>query len=95
MASANSNDHRDGLFIPKGVAYLLGLTMYEQVLKDNNFFLNQVATILVNLYKAWFAIIDPTQTSETKPTSLYEQMLHKRWFLWINLLERTNAFLSL
>jgi len=76
MASATSNDHRDGLFIPKGAAYLLGPTMYEQVLKDNNFFINQVATIPVNLeYKAWFAIIDSTQTSETEPTSLHEHLL--------------------
>jgi len=94
MASATSNDHHDGLFIPKGAAYLLRPTMYKQVLKDNNFFLNQVATIPVNLeYNAWYAIIDPTQTSETKPTSLYEHLLRKPWFLRIESVGKNKCLL--
>jgi len=84
MASATSNDIRNGTFIPTGAVHLLGPTTYEQVLKANNFFLNQVATIPVNLeYGAWFAIIDTNQTSETEPTSLYEHLLRKPWFLRI------------
>jgi len=45
--------------VPQGAAYLLGLQTYEQVLKENNFFLNTVATIPINIeYKAWFAVIN-------------------------------------
>ncbi len=66
-----TNDQRDGIFIPKGMAYLLSQPSYVQMLQENNFFLTTVATILVNMeYQAWFAIIDPNQTSETEPISL-------------------------
>jgi len=76
MASETNNDDRDGIFIPKGAAYLLGPKMFEQVLKDNNFFLSNVATIPVNLeYEAWFAIIDPDNNSATDPISLHEHLL--------------------
>ena len=83
MASETNNDNRDGVFIPKGAAYLLGPKMYEQVLQDNNFFLTTVATILVNLeYEAWFAIIDP-HNNGSDPISLHEHLLRKPWFLRI------------
>jgi len=49
LAAQTSHDHRDGVFLPTGAANLLGPTTYAQVLKDNNFFLTQVATIPVNL----------------------------------------------
>jgi len=45
MASETSNDHCDGIFLPKGAAHQFGPKMYEQVLQENNFFLTQVATI--------------------------------------------------
>jgi len=37
MAST-SHDPRDGIFVPKGTVPLLGPSIYEQVLKDHNFF---------------------------------------------------------
>jgi len=37
MASATSNDQCDGIYLPKGVAYLLGLQTYTQVLQENIF----------------------------------------------------------
>jgi len=83
MASETNNDNRDGVFIPKGAAYLLGPKMYEQVLQDNNFFLTTVATIPVNLeYEAWFAVIDP-HNNGSDPISLHEHLLRKPWFLRI------------
>jgi len=82
LAAATNNDTRDGVYIPKGAAYVLGTTTYEQVMRDNNFFLTTVATIPVNLqYEAWFAVIDPNQTSETEPVSLHDHLLQKPWFL--------------
>jgi len=82
LASATNNDTRDGVFLPKGAGYLLGTTTYEQVMRDNNFFLTTVATIPVNLqYEAWFAVIDPNQTSDTKPVSLHDHLMRKSWFL--------------
>jgi len=55
MASATSTEQRDGVYLPKGAAYLLGLQTYAQALQENNSFLNIVVTILVNLvYNAWF-----------------------------------------
>jgi len=54
--------------------------MYEQVLRDNNLFLDQVATIPVNLeYAAWFAMVDPQATSDTNLISLNEHLLCN-WF---------------
>ncbi len=86
MASETNNDNRDGIYIPKGAAYLLGPKMYEQVLQENNFFLTTVATIPVNLeYEAWFAIIDPHNNNGTDPISLHEHLLRKPWFLRIEL----------
>ncbi len=62
LASKTSNDPRDGIFIPKGSAHLLGATTYKQVLKDNNFFLNNLVTIPINLeHTAWFSVINPNQ----------------------------------
>ncbi len=37
--ASTSNDPRDGVFVPKGAVHLLGPSIYEQVLKDHNFFL--------------------------------------------------------
>jgi len=76
MASKTGSDQRDGTFLPKGAAYLLGPKTYEQVLKDNNFFLSNVATVLVNLeYGAWFAVINPNNASATEPISLYYHLV--------------------
>jgi len=36
LASETSSYHCDGMFVPTGVASLLGPQTYEQVLKDNN-----------------------------------------------------------
>jgi len=84
MATATNNDHHDGVFLPKGAAYLLGPQTYGQIMRDNNFFLTTVATVPVNLeYEAWFAIIDPHQTSDTDPVSLYDHLLKQPWFLRI------------
>ncbi len=94
MATTTSNDQRNGIFIPKGAAYLLGPQTYEQVLKDNNFFLTTVATIPVNLeYAAWFAILDPNQTSETEPLSLHAHLLRQPWFLRIDSVTRNKCII--
>jgi len=80
--AANTTDQRDGVYIPKGAAYLLGLQTYTQLLQENNDFLNTVATIPVNLeYGAWFAVIDPNQTSEDEPISIHDHLTQKPWFL--------------
>jgi len=84
LAAATNSDQHDGVFLPKGAAYLLGPQTYTQVLQENEFFLTTVATIPVNLeYNAWFAVIDPTQTSETDPVSLHDHLLRKPWFIRI------------
>jgi len=84
LASATNNDQHNGIFIPKGANYLLGPDTYEQIMRDNNFFLTTVATILVNLeYKVWFAVINPNQTSESEPGSLHDHLMWKLWFLQI------------
>jgi len=76
LASENSNDHHDGVFLPKEAATLLGLTTYEQVLQENKFFLTTVVTIPVNLeYGAWFAMIDPNPTLENELVSLNNHLL--------------------
>jgi len=55
---------------------MLGPPVYEQILKDNNFFLNNLATIPVNLEHAvWFAVINLTQQSETKPVLLHDHLI--------------------
>ncbi len=81
MAAETCNDNRYGIFLPKGAVHQLGPQMYEQVLQENNFFLDQVATIPVNLeYEAWFAIIDPNAASENDPILLNEHLLRHPWF---------------
>jgi len=92
LAAEKSNDHHDGTFLPKGAVHLLGMQTYEQVLKENNFFLTQVATIPVNLeYEAWFALIDPHTTSDSDPLSLHEHLLRKPWFLRIESVSRQKC----
>jgi len=82
LASEVTNDTRDGVFLPNGAVHLLGPATYAQVLQDNNLFLNNVATVPVNLeYEAWFAVIDPDNHSEDAPISLHEHLLRKTWFL--------------
>jgi len=93
MATTRHNQ-RDGIFVPKGAVHLLGPQTYKQVLKDHNFFLTTVATIPINLeYHAWFAIINPNNTSETEPTSLYEHLLQKPWFLQIEEVARRKCLI--
>jgi len=93
MASV-TNDQRDGLFLPKGAAYLLGPQQYAQMLQANNFFLTTVATVPVNLeYQAWFAIIDPHQTSDTEPISLHEHLLRKPWFLRLESVSKNKCII--
>jgi len=75
-AAETSNDTHDGAFLPKGAVNLLGPATYAQVLKNNNLFLNQVATVPVNLeYNAWFAIINPNVTSDDTPLSLHDHLM--------------------
>ncbi len=94
LAAATNNDQRDGVFLPKGAAYLLGPQTYAQVLQENEFFLTTVATIPVNLeYNAWFAIIDATQTSETDPVSLHDHLLRKPWFIRIESVAKNKCLL--
>jgi len=93
MASTN-HDQRDGVFVPKGAVHLLGPSIYEQVLKDHNFFLTTVATIPINLeYRAWFAVIDPIATTETDPISLHEHLTRKSWFLRLEEVDRRKCLL--
>jgi len=82
FASKVSNDTRDGVFLPNGAVHLIGPATYMQVLQENNFFLNNVVTIPVNLeYVAWFAIINPNNHSDDTPVSLHDHLLQKTWFL--------------
>jgi len=93
MATTITNQ-RDGVFVPKGAVHMLGPQTYEQVLKDHNFFLTTVATVPVNLeYRAWFAIIDPNNASETDPTTLYDHLIRKTWFLRIEEVERRKCLI--
>jgi len=93
-ATENSNDHRDGAFLPKGAATLLGPTTYAQVMKDNNFFLTQIATIPVNLeYNAWFAVIDPNETSEDATISVHDHLLRQPWFIRIESVARYKCLI--
>jgi len=94
MASENNSYHRDGTFVPKGAAYLLGPQTYEQVLKDNNLFLSNVATIPINLeYDAWFAVINPHASSDTTTILLYNHLICKPWFLRIESVGRNKCLL--
>jgi len=93
MASITSNDQRDGVYLPKGAGHLLGPQTYEQVLKDNNFFLTTVATIPVNLeYRAWYAVISPTTSSENEPISLHDHLLRQTWFLQIEEVDHRKCY---
>jgi len=38
LAVETSNDHCNGIFLPKGTVHQLGLPTYEHMLKENNFF---------------------------------------------------------
>ncbi len=92
MASELSNDTRDRVFPPKGAIHLLGVETYAQVLNNNNFFLNNVATIPVNLeYDVWFAVIDPINNNENNPISLYDHLVRQPWFLRIEAVTRTKC----
>jgi len=94
MASTTSNEQRDRVFVPKGVAYLLGPQTYEQVLKENNFFLTMVASIPVNMeYDAWFTIIDLNAQSKTELLSLHDHLIRQLWFLWIESVARKKCLL--
>ncbi len=94
MASETNNVQRDGVFLPKGAVHLLGPTTYEQVLKEHNFFLTTVATIPINLeHRAWYAIIDPTASSDTELISLHDHLIRKSWFLRIEEVDRRKCFL--
>jgi len=94
LASETTNDQRDSVVVPKGAAYLLGPQTYEQILRDNNFFLTTVATIPVNLtYNAWFAVIDANQSTETEPISLYDHLVRKPWFLRIESVAKEKCLL--
>jgi len=67
---------------------------YEQVLKENNFFLTTLAMIPINMeYGAWFAVIDLTNTSETDPLSLHDHLIQKPWFLRIELVTRNKCII--
>ncbi len=78
LASKVTNDTRDGVFLPNGAVHLIGPATYVQVLQENNFFLNNVVTIPVNLeYAAWFAVINPNNHSDDAPVSLHEHLLQK------------------
>jgi len=58
--------------------------MYDQVLKNNNFFLTTVATVPINLeFRAWHAVISPNTSSDNEPISLYDHLIRKPWFLHI------------
>jgi len=94
MASETSSAQRDGVFLPKGAIHLLGPTTYEQVLKDNNFFLTTVATIPINLeHRAWYAVVDPTAPSDSELISLYDHLIRKPWFLRIEEVDRRKCLL--
>ncbi len=94
LAAESGTNYRDGVFLPKGAALLLGPQTYANVLKENDVFLNNVATVPVNLeYAAWFAVIDPNNHSETEPISLHEHLLRKPWFLRIESVSRNKCLL--
>jgi len=83
LAAITTTD-RDGVFLPKGAAYLLGLETYVNALKANEFFLNTIAMIPVNLeFDVWFAVINLNHASEDDPISLYDHLTRQPWFLRI------------
>jgi len=63
-------------------------------MKDNNFFLTTVATVPINLeYRAWFALINADNDSDTNPLTLYDHLLRKMWFLQIEEVNRRKCLL--
>jgi len=53
-----------------------------------------VATIPVSLeYNAWFAVIDPNQTSENAPISLHDHLLRKPWLLQIESVAKNKCII--
>jgi len=94
MAADTSTDQRNGMFIPKGAVHLIGPSTFEQVLKENNFFLTTVATVPVNLqYEAWFALIDANQMSDTKPISIHDHLLRQPWFIRLESVTRNKTII--
>jgi len=94
MAADTSTDQRNGVFIPKGAVHLIGPSTFEQVLKENNFFLTTVATVPVNLqYEAWFALIDANQMSDTKPISIHDHLLRQPWFIRLESVTRNKTII--
>jgi len=84
LTSETGNNHHDGVFLLESMINRLRPQTYAQVLKENNFFLSNVATIPINLeFDVWFAIINPNSTSENAPISLDDHLLHQPWFLCI------------
>jgi len=50
--------------------------------------------IPVNLeYDAWFAVIDPNQTSESDPVSLHDHLMWKSWFLQIKSVAKNKCLI--
>jgi len=81
LAAVTTTD-RDGVFLPKGVAYLLGLETYANALKANEFFLTTIVTIPMNLeFDVWFAVINANHASEDDLISLYDHLTWQLWFL--------------
>jgi len=94
MAADSSNDHRNGVFLPKGAVHLIGPATFEQALKENNFFLTTVATVPVNLeLEAWFAVIDANHTSDDKPVSLHDHLLRQPWFIRLEYVSRNKTII--
>jgi len=96
LATETNNSHQDGTFVPKGASSLLGPQTYKQIIKDNNRFLTNVATIPINLeYDAWFVVINPHASNKTTTLSLYDHLTCKPWFLRIESVGQKNASLLL
>jgi len=82
------------VFVPKGAVHLLGIDTYARVLNDNNFFLDTVVTIPVNLeYAAWYAVINPNQTDNNEPISIHDHLIRQPWFLRIESVTRTKCWI--
>jgi len=93
LAAETCNDPRDGVYLPKGAVHLLGTSTFEQVLKENNFFLTTVATVPVNMeFAAWFALIDANDT-DTEAISVYDHLLRQPWFLRLESVTRTKTII--
>ncbi len=93
LAAETCNDPRDGVYLPKGAVHLLGTSTFEQVLKENNFFLTTVATVPVNMeFAAWFALIDANDT-DTEAISVHDHLLRQPWFLRLESVTRTKTII--